>query len=111
MNWTQKQAIQWCVKLESIASKYGGHVALTGGLLYKTGTRKDLDVLVYPVRGKAFDWAGFFGECEAALGVKQGTDYGWCKKATSEGRLIDFFDPLAPEGQHHSGEVEEDWLA
>lgn len=108
--WTQEQAISWCIELEKIATKYRGHVALTGGALYKAGPRKDLDILIYPNRGSVFDWPGFFGECEAALGLKPGKDYGWCKKATHEGRHIDFFDPLAPEGEHSSG-AEEDWIA
>lgn len=39
--WTQKEAIELCVKIEAICPKYGCHVALTGGLLYKEGERKD----------------------------------------------------------------------
>jgi hypothetical protein len=107
--WTQKQAISLCIKLEQIAVKYNGHVALTGGTLYYLGTRKDLDILIYPVRGSVFDWPGFFDECEGAVGLEQGKDFGWCKKATHEGRHIDFFDPMAPEGEHSSG-AEEEWL-
>lgn len=36
-----------CRLLEPPASKLGFHVALTGGVLYKAGVRKDIDVLFY----------------------------------------------------------------
>lgn len=41
--WTQREAIDLCIKLERIAPAFGAHVALTGGLLYKSGQRKDCD--------------------------------------------------------------------
>lgn len=110
--WTQEQALILCVEFEKIAPKHGGHIALTGGTLYKEGVRKDLDILVYPIRGKCFDWDGFFDEIEAVLGVNLDGDFGWCKKASYKGWHIDFFDPLAPAGNHTSGAVpEEGWLS
>lgn len=48
--WTQEQAISLCVQIEAIAPKFGCHVALTGGCLYKDGPRKDLDLIFYRVR-------------------------------------------------------------
>jgi len=36
-----------CALFESVAHKYGWHVALTGGSLYKKGERKDLDIVFY----------------------------------------------------------------
>src|ERR1035437_5571090 len=48
--WTQTEAIELCVKVEAICPKYGCHVALTGGLLYKQGKRKDCDLLFYRIR-------------------------------------------------------------
>lgn len=92
--WTQQEAISLCIELEKAASLHGGHVALTGGLLYRSGPRKDLDVVVYRTRQvEQFDWDGFFFEISLTLDIERGKDTGWCKKATMDGRNIDFFDP------------------
>jgi hypothetical protein len=102
--WTQPEAIELCKKLEAIALLYGGHVALTGGLLYKDGPRKDVDILVYRSADEpAFDWEGFFAEIELTHGICMVRDYGWCKKAACDGRPIDFFDPFRG-GEHMSNE-------
>lgn len=47
MSWTQQEAIALCVVLEPVAAAHRCHVALTGGLLYKEGQRKDCDIIVY----------------------------------------------------------------
>ena len=65
--WVQSQAI------ESIAPKFGAHVALTGGCLYKDGERKDLDTV------------GF--------NIMLTQDFGWCKKAVFFDKKIDFLFP------------------
>lgn len=43
-------AIELCIVVERIAEEHCCHVALTGGCLYKTGQRKDIDILFYRVR-------------------------------------------------------------
>ena len=48
--WVAEQAIKLCVAIEAIAPRFGYHVALTGGLLYKNGFRKDCDLIFYRVR-------------------------------------------------------------
>lgn len=40
--WTQAEAIALCRKIEDVCPAFGCHVALTGGVLYKLGERKDL---------------------------------------------------------------------
>jgi hypothetical protein len=45
--WDREQAIELCRRLNPIAMRFGCHVALTGGLLYKDGKRKDCDIVVY----------------------------------------------------------------
>jgi hypothetical protein len=103
--WTREQAIMLCVHLEEIAALCDGHVALTGGTLYKMGPRKDLDILIYPVRGKVFDWKMFFVLARKKFDIHHNPvhDYGWCKKAQVNGKFIDFFDPMAEHGAHRSG--------
>lgn len=54
--WTTEEGIALCKLLEPIAEVHNCHVALTGGLCYKEGPRKDCDVAIY-IRGQ-----NFFGE-------------------------------------------------
>jgi hypothetical protein len=51
--WTRDLAIDLCVKLEAIAPTYGAHVALSGGVLYREGPRKDCDLVIYRHGGRA----------------------------------------------------------
>ena len=46
-NWTTAEAIELCRKVEPIVVPFECHVALTGGLLYKDGKRKDCDLIIY----------------------------------------------------------------
>lgn len=95
--WTQSEGIALCRLLETVSPDFGAHVALTGGLLYRDGARKDCDILVYRIRQKAtVDWPGLF-EAWRLLGLHVGNDYGWCCKAkfrTVEGiwKDVDLFD-------------------
>lgn len=91
--WTQQEAIDLCVKLERIAPKFGAHVALTGGLLYKSGLRKDCDVLIYRIRQiETIDIDGLFSAA-AEVGIVKTGGFGWCHKAEYLGKPIDFFFP------------------
>lgn len=93
--WTQQEAIEICKLLEEIVPSCGGHVALTGGCLYKEGPRKDLDILIYRIRHeRCFNWKEFFKKV-AIYGIILVYDFGWCKKAMFHGRSIDFLDPEA----------------
>lgn len=91
MTWTQSQAVELCRAIEAICPEYGCHVALTGGCLYRDGERKDLDILFYRVRQTpAIDTDGLFAAL-AEIGVQKTKGFGWCHKATFEGRSIDCF--------------------
>lgn len=93
--WTLEDAIEVCTLIESVAPKYGFHVALTGGLLYKEGPRKDCDIVLYRIRQRHDpDWAGLWIALKD-VGVFIEADYGWCKKATWGFKHIDIFDPDA----------------
>jgi hypothetical protein len=102
MTWTQAEAIELCTKIEAVAPKFGCHVALTGGLLYKQGPRKDADIMLYRIRQTSSIDMGGLWEALEDLGVVVTDDnvpYGhsWCIKAQYLGRLnIDFFFPEAP---------------
>lgn len=98
--WTQAEAIRLCKQLEEFAPTYGCHVALTGGLLYKDGPRKDADILLYRIRQVTeIDMDGMEGKM-LSLGITLDADMrpygesGWVRKAiTHDGKAIDFFFP------------------
>lgn len=93
--WTLEDAIEVCTLIEEVAPDYGFHVALTGGLLYKQGKRKDCDILLYRIREIPNpDWLGLWGALSSA-GVVMVSDFGWCKKAIWNEKQIDIFDPEA----------------
>lgn len=102
MKWTQEQAIELCRKIEALAPKHGCHVALTGGTLYHFGERKDADILFYRIRQvDEIDIDGLM-ETLKTIGIEPAHDYGFCYKATYEGRAIDFFFPERPAGDYPS---------
>ena len=92
-NWTQSEAIELCKKIESICPPHGCHVALTGGLLYKEGPRKDCDILFYRIRQrKTIDFDGLWKALEA-IGFVKKSGFGWCYKAEFDGKPVDCFSP------------------
>lgn len=103
--WTQSEAIAFCKRIRPIAEKHGGFVALTGGALYEEGERKDVDIIIYRSNDEdPVNFEAFFDDLYQQLGITQGVNYGWCKKAyTREGARIDFFNPFEG-GQHMSAE-------
>lgn len=103
--WTQAEAIALCRQIEAICPDYGCHVALTGGLLYKAGPRKDADILFYRIRQTAeIDESGLFAAL-AMIGVERVSGFGWCHKATFNGKPIDCFFPEADDGEYEPGET------
>ena len=102
--WTQNEAVELCKKVESICPKFGCHVALTGGLLYKEGQRKDCDLLFYRIRQvKDIDFDGLWmalGE----IGFEKVTGFGWCYKSKYNGKSVDMFSPEEQGGEYGDDE-------
>jgi formylmethanofuran dehydrogenase subunit E len=91
--WDPDFAVELCRLIEGIAPKYGAHVALTGGCLYKDGPRKDCDILFYRIRQTDnIDQGGLVKEL-AEHGMKIGKVHGWVIKASWEDRPVDLFFP------------------
>ena len=106
MAWTQEEAISLCRDIERIAPEFGCHVALTGGCLYKSGARKDLDLLFYRIRSvESIDIAGLFTALRDMLHIRRVTDAEvWCIKARYEGKGIDCFFPECEGGDYTPGD-------
>ena len=108
--WTMSEAIELCKIIEGISPDYGFHVALTGGLLYKEGERKDCDLLLYRIRDRHDpDWTGLWNAL-ADVGIALRHDYGWCKKAIWKCKQLDIFDPEALGEYPASAENVPDWV-
>ncbi len=107
--WTQSEVISLCKIIEKVCPPYGCHVALTGGLLYKEGHRKDADILFYRIRQiEKIDIDGLMSEL-AGIGIEPCDDFGWCYKATFFGKKIDFFFPER-EGDYYPAEADDSHL-
>jgi hypothetical protein len=104
--WTLEEAVALCRAIEAVAPAYGCHVALTGGVLYKDGPRKDLDLLFYRVRQVVLvDQEGLFVAL-SGLGVVVVRGRSWCFKAVHGGRTIDMFFPEEDTGNVGPSESE-----
>ncbi len=107
MKWTRDQGLALCRAVEAICPAYGCHVALTGGLLYKDGERKDCDILFYRIRQvEKIDEEGLFSAL-ATIGVQKTGGFGWCHKAEFEGRKIDCFFPEESGGEYVRAEPDD----
>lgn len=93
-HWTRCEAIELCRQIEMYCPKFGCHVALTGGLLYREGERKDCDILFYRIRQvEKIDDKGLFAELKRSMGLVYVSGFGWCQKATWRGKNVDCFFP------------------
>jgi hypothetical protein len=45
---TLEDAVQVCRLVEEAVKPLGAHCALTGGCLYRGGSSKDIDIIIYP---------------------------------------------------------------
>jgi len=91
--WDLDSAVEMCRLIEPIAPKYGCHVALTGGCLYKDGRRKDADILFYRIRQiSVVDEVGLLENLKE-LGFEIIKRSGWVVKAKYEGKPLDLFFP------------------
>lgn len=90
--WDTGSAIDFCILLEQIAPTYGAHVALTGGLLYREGMRKDCDIVLYRHGGRIepIDRDGFKVACVEALDMTTVRADGRVYKMLYEGKQVDF---------------------
>ena len=95
MSWTHAEGVELARKVEEVCVPYGCHIALTGGVLYKDGPRKDCDLIFYRIRQKEIDMKGLWVALYE-IGLHRRRGNGWCHKATYRGKSVDC---LFPEGR------------
>lgn len=101
--WSHDDAVEMCRAIEAACPAFGCHVALTGGALYKSGPRKDCDVLFYRIRQvERIDMNGLWAAMKD-IGLIQDGGRGWCWKATWNGKPVDCFFP-EDDGGEYGGE-------
>lgn len=107
--WSLQDGVDLCTAIHNLpAEKFNCHPALTGGLLYKTGLRKDCDIVIYQrgdVDGKRepINWSGLW-EALGAIGLYLNNDFGYVKKCTYRGKVVDVFDPTRDGGNYGQGD-------
>jgi len=91
---TQQDGIRLCESLYSKLSPAGYYPALTGGLLYKEGARKDIDVVIFRNRQDVTDFEMKDIECFLVeIGMSDFKYYGFVTKAIWNGFTVDLFNP------------------
>lgn len=95
--WSLREAVELCKLLEVVVPEAGFHIALTGGLLYKEGRRKDCDLMFYQIRQVDPNYEILWKYLTVA-GVIRSPSYpenGWLVKATYRGKQVDCLFPNA----------------
>lgn len=108
MTWTFDNARDLIIRLEARLPEAGCHVALTGGVLYKFGQRKDLDLVLYRIRDMNINDAKMlkaFEDCDIEI-IRR---YGWMYKAKYEGKGIDILIPESG-GTEKYPSTQEEWI-
>ena len=91
---TQQDGVRLCELLHEKLQPLGYFPALTGGLLYKEGNRKDIDIIIYRHRQKVEKFETT--DIQLALlevGVNITGFYGFVTKAEWQGFTVDIFNP------------------
>jgi len=91
---TKDQGVQLCRELREALLPYGIFPALTGGLLYKDGPRKDIDIVLFRHRQmlESFEVIDLITPL-SSVGVRITGVYGFVTKATWKGITVDLFNP------------------
>lgn len=101
--WELEKAVEVVRWLEARLSAHGYHCALTGGVIFKGSSEKDLDIIIYPhTKGEKGgvsreevwlllqDWlhATDSNTCQGTSQFRDDKDVRWIQ---SKGKRIDFF--------------------
>ena len=103
----QEDGIKICKKLHNVLSERGYYPALTGGLLYKDGDRKDCYIVIYRNRQQHEHFE--MQDIESLLEIVGFSDFryfGFVTKAHIDGFDVDLFNPES-YGDSEYGNTEE----
>ncbi|AUR98070.1 hypothetical protein NVP1246O_63 [Vibrio phage 1.246.O._10N.261.54.E10] len=90
---TQSDGITLCKIIHGKMSGAGFYPALTGGLLYKEGSRKDVDIVIYRNRQQEkFELEAIEKQLEEC-GLYEFQHFGFVSKAKWRGVTVDLFNP------------------
>ena len=91
---TQQDGVLLCQLLHEKLEPLGYFPALTGGLLYKEGNRKDIDIVIYRHRQKIESFEIIdITKALSEVGVKVNGYHGFVTKAEWKGFIVDIFNP------------------
>lgn len=103
-NVTRSQGIELCKIIYEKLSVKGYFPALTGGLIYKEGNRKDIDIVIYRNREmpsfEISDIHGLLVDC----GLKDLKHFGFVTKADWNGVVVDLFNPESVSSDNYGEE-------
>ncbi len=105
-SWDLAEALALCTAIHEMpCQEFNCHPALTGGLLYKQGRRKDCDIVIYQrgdVDGKRepIKWAELWVALHEKVGLDILSDFGYVKKCVWRGKTVDVFDPTQEGGNY-----------
>ena len=91
---TCSMAHMLCAQLYRVLEPHGYYPALTGGLLYKEGDRKDIDIIIYRNRQKVQSFETVdIADLLAEVNLNITASFGFVTKAEWFGNVVDIFNP------------------
>jgi len=101
--WTLDNALSFVRELNIRLNTVGFYVGITGGVLFKGESQKDLDVIIYPTSTTDMDWNRVYPVLEG-LSLKQvsnklATQGVWRTKGSKDQKHVEVwqFDKTAPK--------------
>lgn len=91
------KGIELCKLLHEKLKGAGFFPALTGGLLYKNGERKDIDIVIYRHREQVKFEMNQIEHLLSDCGLTDFIFYGFVTKAKWQGITVDLFNPESDE--------------
>lgn len=106
---TLQDGLDLCKELNRVLRPIGFFPALTGGLVYKEGKRKDIDIVIYRHRQlnpimPELDSHNKIVKALNSVGVTIYCCYGFCTKARWNGFVVDLFNPESSNGDDYVSE-------
>ena len=96
-----KDGVKLCNVINSAGiEEIGGHIALTGGCLYKEGVRKDIDIILYRRKPEVEINQAKLVEFLISLDITHIREFGRVLKARWEGVEIDIIQPEVVGGEY-----------